>query len=42
MGSTCGGGNLGKMAKKLHENYKINILGAIQQGEHGGTNQFLS
>ena len=37
MGLTRGGVEFRQNGKKLHENYKIFILGAKQWGEHGQT-----
>ena len=43
MGSTSGGGAMAKctMAKKLHENHKINIFGAKLSGDMGVQANFL-
>ena len=35
------GGQFRENGQKLHENYKINISGEKQRGEHGGTSQFF-
>ena len=40
-GPTCGGGQCGLICQNLHENYKINILGAKQARRHGETSQFF-
>ena len=34
-------GQFGENGETLHENYKINIFGEKQRGEHGGTSQFF-
>ena len=36
-----GGGGFGQNGQKLHENYKINILGAKQWGDMEGQANFL-